>query len=228
MIDFLKNIEKFESLKRVYENNLFTAKSIALEIGLWHTLSEEDKDKLENNTPLESYLNSGVEVEIDLDEQYTKLGYGEITQRGVETLYEFIKGKIDNEELINFCDVGSGNGKIVLHMAIISQFNSFIGLEIQKIRHLYSNWIKEKTLLNFNNVNFFNLDALDFDFSNVNFVFMNDLLFENKDIENILNIFKPGTHLISISENSLIPDDVIKIEVSWMKEKLPFKYYKIK
>lgn len=43
-----------------------------------------------------------------------------------------------------------------------------------------------------------------------------------------LKKFKSGTHLISIESNSLIPEDVVNIEVSWVKEKLTFKYYKIK
>lgn len=228
MIDFLQNIKKWESIKRIYENDLFTAKSIAEEIGLWNTLTDLEKETLENNTPLESYLNTGFDLDLTEDEQYTKLGYGEITKEGVENLYDFIKSKVEDEKDINFCDIGSGNGKIVLHLSVISKFNSLVGIELQKIRHLYANWIKEKTCLDFSNVSFFCVDAMNFDFESINFVFMNDLLFESSDIENIIKKLKPGTNLVSIESNTLTPDDFVYLEVSWMKEKLPFKYYKIK
>lgn len=228
MIDFLQNIKKWESINRIYENNLFTAKSIAEEIGLWNTLTDSEKETLENNTPLEAYLSTGSDLDLTEGEHYTKLGYGEITKEGVETLYEFIKSKIENEEDINFCDIGSGNGKIVLHLSVVSKFNSLTGIELQKIRHLYANWIKEKTCLDFSNVSFCCVDAMNFDFENINFVFMNDLLFESSDIENIIKKIKPGTHLVSIESNSLESEDLVYLEVSWMKEKLPFKYYKIK
>jgi precorrin-6B methylase 2 len=227
MFDFIKNIEKWESLKRIYDNDLFTVKSISQQIGIWDNLTLEEKETLENNTPLESYINSGRELDISGDEQFTKLGYGEITKEGVELLYDFIKSKVDDESNINFCDIGSGNGKLVLHLSLISNFNKIIGIELHKIRHLYSNWILENSLLNINNVEFINCDALDYDFNNINFVFMNDLLFERKDIDLIISKFKPGTHLISIEENSLEKKDTVYLNPSWMKQKLPFKYYKI-
>lgn len=228
MNDFLKNIENFEKMKRIYENNLFTVKSIAQKIGIWDNLTSEEKEILENNTPLESYINSGRELDISEDEQWTKLGYGEITKEGVDTLYEFIKSKVEDESDINFCDIGSGNGKIVLHLSTIGNFNSLIGIELHKIRHLYAKWILENSFLNIKNVEFINCDALDYDFSKINFVFMNDLLFERKDIDLILSRLNPGTHLISIEENSLKEEDVVYLKPSWMKQKLPFKYYKIK
>jgi precorrin-6B methylase 2 len=228
MIDFLKNIENYEKMKRIYENNLFTVKSIAQKIGIWDSLSESEKESLENNTPLESYINSGGEIDITEDEQWTKLGYGEITKEGVDTLYDFIKSKVDDESDINFCDIGSGNGKIVLHLSSIGKFNSLVGIELHKIRHLYANWILNNSFLNINNVNFINCDALDYNFEDINFVFMNDLLFERNDIDLIISKLKPGTHLISIEDNSLIPDDVVYLNPSWMEQKLPFKYYKLK
>jgi hypothetical protein len=92
---------------------------------------------------------------------------------------------------------------------------------------MYSEYIKSQ-INDIDEVVLINDDIKNIDFSDATVVFMNDLLFDDSDIEFIISKLKPGTHLISISENSLIPDETIPIEPDWQDIPLAFKYYKLK
>ena len=146
---------------------------------------------------------------------------------GVDSLYNFIKTKIDINEKSVFYDIGSGNGKIVLHLSLISNFGKYVGVEIDKVRYLYSKFIQNQVNSN-DNIQFINDDIRNVDFSDATFVFVNDLLFDESDVEYIVSQLKPGTHLVSIADNQLTPDDVVELEPTWEESTLPFKYYKIK
>ena len=64
-----------------------------------------------------------------------KFVYGEIRKAGVETIYKEIS---EYDGLDTFVDVGSGTGKICLHMSMISNFENIVGIEIVTGRHLYA------------------------------------------------------------------------------------------
>lgn len=192
-----------EILTRIYENNLFSSKQLA-----------EELDKENNLDPK--------------DEQDSKLGYGEILKDGVDILYQFIKSKFEDESQITFCDVGSGNGKLALHLSVISKFKKIYGLELNQLRIDYANFIIRNSFFKFDNVQFLNSDAKKFDFSDVNVVFMNDVLFDENDKESIISKLKSGTLLISYDKNSLEPEGQIQLPVCWWPTTLPFRYYIIK
>jgi precorrin-6B methylase 2 len=157
--------------------------------------------------------------------QNSKYGYGELTKEGVQQLYKFIKSKIHNEKEINFCDVGSGNGKVCIHLSIISNFNSIYGIEINELRIEYSKTILEK-FDSIDNVKLIKSDGTKFNFDNINFVFINDLLFDKDDIENIIKNLKSGTHIISIEKNSLTPLEKVHLSFDFMPVPLPCNYYR--
>jgi hypothetical protein len=54
---------------------------------------------------------------------------------------------------------------------------------------------------------------------------MNDTLFSQHLISEIIKKLKPGAHLISIEKNELEPKDELDVEVSWMPLPIKFKYY---
>ena len=212
----------FKKLDDLYLNNLFTVKSISEKLGIWETFSPEEKKTYENLTPLESELNGNSEVIIDTNEN-NKFGYGEITRDGVESFFEKIKSKkyITQDDV--FLDIGSGNGKMVLHLSMISEFGEFIGVELQKIRHEYSKHI----LKDINNVNvkFINDNIRNFDLSKVTVIFMNDVLFEKEDIDWVFDNIKSGTHIISFEQNDYKALDEVFLKMSWLHLPVKFNYY---
>ena len=156
-------------------------------------------------------------------EFYNKFGYGEITRDAVESFYKEIKSKKDITNNDVFLDIGSGNGKMVLHLSMISEFGEFIGVELQKIRHEYSKHI----LKDINNVNvkFINDDIRNFDLSKVTVIFMNDVLFEKEDVDWVFDNIKSGTHIISFEQNDYKALDEVFLKMSWGHLPVKFNYY---
>ena len=232
MDDFIKRIQNFDLIKSLYSFNLFEIDDIANNYDYWQYLTQEEideynrvKDRKREETL--KYLETEKAWDYISQLKDLKTTYGELKKVGVDSLYNFIKTKIDINEKSVFYDIGSGNGKIVLHLSLISNFGKYVGVEIDKVRYLYSKFIQNQVNSN-DNIQFINDDIRNVDFSDATFVFVNDLLFDESDVEYIVSQLKPGTHLVSIADNQLTPDDVVELEPTWEESTLPFKYYKIK
>jgi len=98
--------------------------------------------------------------------------YGEIRKAGVETIYKEIS---EYDGLDTFVDVGSGTGKICLHMSMISNFENIVGIEIVTGRHLYAIELQQNLGQDFDNVIFLNDDILKIEFERPCVVFTNDV-----------------------------------------------------
>jgi len=214
MIDILEGI----MIDHIWSNNLFSQKSIAIKLGIWDNLSEEDKSYYERITPYEARLN-GKEFDGELNEEIV---YGEIKKNGIFELNNHIKS---NGGV--FYDIGSGNGKLLLQMAVISNFDRYVGIEIEKIRYLYSVDIKKQ--IGIENASFINADVLNTDISDASFVFINDLMFNEEMRKKILEIIPSGCFFTSVYDfdNCELLDN-IELEVEWMEKKVPFKMWKKK
>jgi len=232
MDDFIKRIQNFDLIKSLYSFNLFEIDDIANNYDYWQYLTQEEIDeynrvKGRKREETLKYLETEKAWDYISQLKDLKTTYGELKKVGVDSLYNFIKTKIDINEKSVFYDIGSGNGKIVLHLSLISNFGKYVGVEIDKVRYLYSKFIQNQVNSN-DNIQFINDDIRNVDFSDATFVFVNDLLFDESDVEYIVSQLKPGTHLVSIADNQLTPDDVVELEPTWEESTLPFKYYKIK
>jgi hypothetical protein len=212
MIDILENIK----VEHIWSNDLFSQKSIALKLGIWDRFSDAEKLHYESVTPYDAILN-GKEFEGDFKEEAV---YGEITKNGVFELNNHIKSNIGV-----FYDIGSGNGKLLLQMAIISDFDSYVGVEIEKIRYLYS--IDIKNQIGIENVRFINDDILNVDISDAGFIFLSDVMFKEDMRNKILHMIPSGCIFVAFHdfENCDLLDN-IELEVEWMTTKVPFKIWK--
>lgn len=103
--------------------------------------------------------------------------YGEITSKGIESMVDELK-KRNLFNNINFLDLGSGNGRAVLHMGMYKEVESSHGIEIYKSKYDYS-----KKLLN-NIENYNNEDKIKFinrdfnsitNFNNYNLILINNI-----------------------------------------------------
>jgi tRNA G46 methylase TrmB len=230
MNDFLKRIQNFDLLQSLYQRDTLTTNQIIDNLGLQRQLTESEIEFYTGFHSIQNEISTGIYNPAEALKKlnpYQKFIYGEITQKGVESLNKFITSKVEDLENLNFYDIGSGNGRLILHMSLISNFKKFIGIELDRIRYLYSLSLKEQINTQ-ENVTFINSDAKYLDLLDADVVFMNDVLFENQDIESIISKLKHGSHLISIEPNSLAAIDEVTLDVSWQEIDLPFKYYKIK
>lgn len=150
-----------------------------------------------------------------------KFVYGEIRKAGVETIYKEIS---EYDGLDTFVDVGSGTGKICLHMSMISNFENIVGIEIVTERHLYAIELQQNLGRDFDNVTFLNDDILKIEFERPCVVFTNDVCFPNQLTKIIWDSLPVGSHFISCKNlgNSV---KEIYLDVTWQLEPCRWNYY---
>ena len=121
-------------------------------------------------------------------------------------------------------DVGSGTGKICLHMSMISNFENIVGIEIVTGRHLYAIELQQNLGRDFDNVTFLNDDILKIEFERPCVVFTNDVCFPNQLTKIIWNSLPVGSHFISCKNlgNSV---KEINLNVTWQLEPCRWYYY---
>ena len=226
--ELIKRSMFFDTIKDVYSYDLMDMKDIAIELDIWDSLIDDDKQfydrfsKSNIDEKIKDRFNRYIEKSEIIKESDDNLIYGEITKSGVDTLLKEIKKRksITSDDV--FYDIGSGNGKLPIHIALISEFSKVKGIEISDIRYMYSNHILKNTVGSIDNIEFINDDVKNIDISDATVIFINDVLFSEEDVEHIFEKASKGTHIISFKRKS---DDVINLDVSWYPLPSPFNYH---
>lgn len=207
-MDILTSIK----ISEIYSNNLIQLNEISDRLNLSGNDIESEKYKYQEFKKL--IKSSTLEI---IDNSYDSNVYGEVSINGVYKL---------NNELEEVCgtfyDIGSGNGKLLLQMSLISNFDKYVGVEISKIRHLYALEINKSLSLD---VIFINDDVLNVDLSDAGFVFINDTMFDNKLTKSIVDKIPVGCYFTSVYDNSHKFVKTIYLSVSWMSQEIPFNIY---
>jgi SAM-dependent methyltransferase len=224
-MDILSSIK----IEEIYRFNLKSLQDISKFLGTWHQLSDEEKSELiELDKPaFEKKLShlSKEEMSKKLNdpefwEEYNdKFVYGEISKDGVNNLANYLQ-KYSGI----FYDIGSGNGKLLIHLSLITNFDKYIGGEIIELRHKYALKINEKIG---QNVTFICDDVLNLDISDANFIFLDDLMFPRDLRTKILKKIPYNCLYISVWKND--EDELIenfKIAVTWLEKEMDFYLYK--
>lgn len=219
----LKDVIIDYKVKLIYNNNLFSIKSICQFLKTWDNYSNVDKLKLENLTKRDTIINKNYHYSGTYDDN---LIYGEVTRKGVNTILEKINKWANISEKSVFIDIGSGCGKLLLHLSIISNIKTLVGVEIVKERVDYSKFIYDQVLPD-KKVFFINKDILDFDLSIANIVFINDVCFDKNLVRDIYNKIPKGCHFMTtfdIGEKSVLKE-VFDIDVTWSDDPQKWRYY---
>lgn len=127
------------------------------------------------------------------------LVYGEITKEGVELMVDQLK-ELNLFKNINFLDLGSGNGRLVLHVGLYDEVKKSTGIELYKsksdfgknIMNSLSGYPKEK-------INLINCNINEVkDFFEYNLIFNNMIQTPKGEIlSEVSSKIKKGSHLIS-------------------------------
>jgi hypothetical protein len=213
---------------QIYKNSLFSLKSICEYLDIWDNYSDVEKVKLENFSARDSKLNKNFNYKGTYD---SNLSYGEITKKGVQTIIEKISKYKDIKESDVFVDIGSGCGKLVLQMAVKTNFRNLVGIEIVDIRNKYAKSILEQiTPIDDKDkkVFFINKDVKEFDLSICKIVFINNVLFESNLNNLIYDRLPDGCHIISMVpfNKCKFLKDTFDVEVSWSEKNKVYYYIK--
>lgn len=222
----LKEIAINHKLELLYKNNFYSIKSICEHLGIWDNYSQEEKIALENLTKRDSSLNKNFEYKGKYDKN---LIYSEVTRSGVERIIDEIrKYKKDISPNDVIFDIGSGCGKLIIHLSLKMIPKTYVGLEVVEARSKYSKHILEKftPLEDGKKIFFINKDVRDFDLSIAKIVFINNVTFSDSLNEQIFQKIPSGCHIISFKPlNCKYLKDIFKINVSWTDSEIPFHYY---
>jgi hypothetical protein len=221
----------FSSIKieEIYRYKLNSLVDISKYLDTWDNLSEDEKSEIKIlDKPLfekkYSHLSKQELLERSKDDSFweeynDKFVYGEISKEGVNKLSNYLKRYSGN-----FYDIGSGNGKLLLHVSLLTNFEKYVGVEIVELRHKYALKINEKIG---QNVTFICDDVLNLDISDANFIFLDDLMFPRDLRTKILKKIPHNCLYISVWKND--EDEIIenlKIAVNWLEKEMDFYLYK--
>lgn len=216
-------------IEEIYRFDLKSLVDISKYLNIWNDLSESQKNELiEIDKPVFEKKFSHITKEelaekindTEFWEQYNdKFVYGEISKSGVNKLSNYLKSFTGN-----FYDIGSGNGKLLIHLSLITNFENYTGIEIVELRHKYAIKINESIS---QNVNFICRDVLEVDISDASFIFLDDLMFP-KDLRfKVINNIPKDCHYLSVWQND--NDEFIEewsLGVSWLETEMKFYLYK--
>lgn len=211
-------------VESLYKNDLFSQKIIAETLGIWNNFSETEKSFYESITKRDALVN-GLFSSKTFDEKYT---YGEIRKSGVEKILNSLNQITDICEK-SFYDLGSGNGKLVIHLGLISNFKKIVGVELSPIRIAYSKYLMDKYLPENlkDKVNFVEDNLLNVDVSSTDIIFINDICLKSMTPE-IYKKMNKKSFLIS-SQESLENDkpiSEISVSVTWTEKNRNWYIYK--
>ena len=148
-----------------------------------------------------------------------KFVYGEISKEGVNKLANYLKTFSGT-----FYDIGSGNGKLVIHLSLLLNFNEYIGVEIVELRHKYAMKINETIG---QKVKFICQDVLELDISDANFIFLDDLMFPKNLRIKVNSKIPKECYYLTVWQNQ--NDEFIEdwsVDVSWFETEMKFYLYK--
>lgn len=160
-------------------------------------------------------------------------GYGEILYQGILTI-------INQLELVEediFIDLGSGIGKACIQFLFSSVIKKSIGIELEENRYSISinilNILKNKKILpNEFDLEFYNQNIVDFDFSLGNIIYVGSLCFSKKLLDIIsekLNNTSNIKYVIifnKLPNTDLVLYKEIIVPCSWKKNEIIYIYTK--
>lgn len=116
--------------------------------------------------------------------------YGEVTQRGTNNLVKTFR-KYFNKDTV-FYDLGSGLGKMVLHIGMQYDVKKSIGIEYSKERHQGALHLQKQYANEYSNITFLNKSFFDHDFSDATVVYMDNTAFTNEMDTRIYKLIPAG------------------------------------
>ena len=160
--------------------------------------------------------------------------YGEITQNGMKMMIKQLrKNKIFKD--VHFLDLGSGNGRSVLHMGLMDEVITSTGIEVFESKSDYANNLFKSVgypypeKINLINEDWFSIE----DYSKYNMVLLNNADTLHNPPFSVLKQLKKGTIILCVFaiKNSHVLN-VEKIEsinsyYSWTNSSLPMTVYRV-
>ena len=151
--------------------------------------------------------------------------YGEITWKGVNQIISCLD--LEETKDLVFLDIGSGHGKMVMHMALQTPIKKSIGIELNKNRHKEAVKLKSK-VGSFGDceVQLIKGDILEHEdiIKEAGIIYANIIMFDYETMGKMIKMMNPGTILFVNKSYNFKSDKprkdiyTIKVDMSWMED----------
>jgi len=138
--------------------------------------------------------------------------YGEITQNGTNTLVNHFRKHFNKDTV--FYDLGSGLGKMVLHIGLQYNVKKSVGIELSKERHKGAVETKEKYVKDNDKIEFHNLSFFKYDMSDATVIYCDNTAIADDIGEEIYKIIPSGClflfkrRIVSINDKTSRLNDI--------------------
>ena len=116
--------------------------------------------------------------------------YGEFTRKGTESFIKYFKEHLNKESV--FYDLGSGLGKMVIHIGEATEVKKSVGIEYSRERHLVAFKLKETFASKNNRISLINSDIFKQNLSDATIVYFDNTCYSNEGCTQIYNALPPG------------------------------------
>lgn len=158
--------------------------------------------------------------------------YGEINHGSIKSLLEYL----DLSKRDVFYDLGSGIGKVVIAVALLSSVKKAVGIELSKTRHKDALEALENASIWAPSINnrclFLNADLMTADLSSATVIYTCSTAFSiafMKKVIKRLAILPQDFRLVSLQElpenKHFVLEDILRLDMSWVR-KTPVHLYR--
>ena len=116
--------------------------------------------------------------------------YGEFTKKGVESYINYFKKNLTKDDV--FYDLGSGLGKMVIHIGECTDVKKSVGIEFSNERHNIAVDIKRKYANRNNRISLINGDILKRNLRDATIIYFDNTCYSNESCEDIFNALPDG------------------------------------
>ena len=138
--------------------------------------------------------------------------YGEITQKGTNDLVKHFQPYFNSNTV--FYDLGSGLGKMVLHIGMQYKVKKSIGIEYSKERYQGAIDLQKQYASKYNNIKFYNKNFLTHNLSDSTVIYIDNTCLEPKLMETLYSKFPKNCLVLYKMEFSFLSKEVQNVEES--------------
>ena len=151
--------------------------------------------------------------------------YGEMTFESVESVVNYFPKYFTKDTV--FYDLGSGLGKMVMHIGMKYKVKKSIGIELCKKRHEGAVELQDLFCENNPNIEFYNTSFLEWDLSDANVIYIDNMMYDEDMGNKIISKIPKGCLVTYSKAKSPFPREK-KIKIGQRSYGYSALYYFIK
>ncbi len=139
-------------------------------------------------------IEGALKAELPEFEDPAKATYNEVLQSGAESMIRFFASAMGKKAV--FYDLGCGQGKLIMHLAIETKMSKITGIELNKERFSQAVTISEEVEFPQTQPQIINADFRNVDLSDATIVYFDPIGYTLEETAEVVSLLPPGCLLI--------------------------------